>query len=104
MVRDTPNQTPATGRNPVLDRNIAELLKHREMEDRAASLQEKTADAMTRFIGSLRFVYLHLAIVGWWISVNLGWIPGPKFDPTFVVLAMAASVEAIFLSTFVLIS
>ena len=37
--------------------------------------------------------------------INLGWIPGvPRFDPTFVILAMEASVEAIFLSTFVLIS
>jgi uncharacterized membrane protein len=37
--------------------------------------------------------------------VNIGLVPGaPKFDPTFVILATAASVEAIFLSTFVLIS
>jgi uncharacterized membrane protein len=37
--------------------------------------------------------------------VNLGWVPGvPAWDPSFVVLAMVASVEAIFLSTFVLIS
>jgi uncharacterized membrane protein len=60
---------------------------------------------MTRFTGSMRFVYLHLAIFGGWIVANLGWIPGvPAWDPSFVVLAMAASVEAIFLSTFVLIS
>jgi uncharacterized membrane protein len=42
---------------------------------------------------------------GAWIVINLGWVPGvPKFDPTFVVLAMVASVEAIFISTFVLVS
>jgi uncharacterized membrane protein len=53
----------------------------------------------------MRFVYLHLAIYMAWIVVNLGWIPGVRrFDPSFVVLAMEASVEAIFLSTFVLIS
>jgi uncharacterized membrane protein len=40
-----------------------------------------------------------------WIVINLGWLPFIKrFDPSFVVLAMFASVEAIFLSTFVLIS
>jgi uncharacterized membrane protein len=51
------------------------------------------------------FVYLHLALYGAWILVNLGVVPGvPKFDPSFVILAMEASVEAIFLSTFVLIS
>jgi uncharacterized membrane protein len=44
-----------------------------------------------------------LALYGGWILSNL--LPGlPHFDPTFVILAMAASVEAIFLSTFVLIS
>jgi hypothetical protein len=48
---------------------------------------------------------LHLALYGFWIIANLGWIPGvPRWDETFVVLAMVASVEAIFLSTFVLIS
>jgi uncharacterized membrane protein len=42
---------------------------------------------------------------GAWIVANLGVIPGiPQFDPSFVILAMIASVEAIFLSTFVLIS
>ena len=50
------------------------------------------------------FVYLHLLMVGLWIVINLGWLPLPRFDPSFVILAMVASVEAIFLSTFVLIS
>ena len=60
---------------------------------------------MTRFTGSLSFVYLHLALYGFWITANVGWIPGvQRWDETFVVLAMVASVEAIFLSTFVLIT
>ncbi len=51
------------------------------------------------------FVYLHLFVFGFWIVANLHWLPGiPAWDESFVVLAMAASVEAIFLSTFVLIS
>jgi uncharacterized membrane protein len=53
----------------------------------------------------MRFVYIHLVVFGAWILINLGWLPViPRFDPSFVVLAMVASVEAIFLSTFVLIS
>jgi uncharacterized membrane protein len=53
----------------------------------------------------MAFVYLHLAGFGFWIVANLGLVPGvPKWDESFVVLAMIASVEAIFLSTFVLIS
>ena len=51
------------------------------------------------------FVYLHLSVFGVWILINLGLVPGlGLFDPSFVILAMVASVEAIFLSTFVLIS
>jgi uncharacterized membrane protein len=88
----------------VVERNIKAILARRQLEEREKSLQDKLADRITRFTGSMRFVYLHLAIFGAWIVVNLGWTPLPRFDPSFVVLAMVASVEAIFLSTFVLIS
>jgi uncharacterized membrane protein len=44
-------------------------------------------------------------VYGAWIVFNLGWIPGvTSWDPSFVILAMIASVEAIFLSTFILIT
>jgi uncharacterized membrane protein len=89
----------------VVDRNIRALLEHRQEQQVSRSGEERIADAITRFTGSMRFVYIHLVLFGTWIVVNLGWVPGaPKFDPSFVVLAMVASVEAIFLSTFVLIS
>ena len=53
----------------------------------------------------MTFVAVHAIAYGLWLAVNLGAVPGIKpFDPSFVVLAMEASVEAIFLSTFVLIS
>jgi uncharacterized membrane protein len=53
----------------------------------------------------MRFVYVHLVLYGSWIVANLGWLPGIRpWDSTFVVLAMIASVEAIFLSTFILIT
>ena len=90
---------------PVLDRNIAVLRARRAAEEVKATLEERLAEGITRFTGSMRFVYLHLAVYGFWIVANLGWVPAvPRWDPTFVVLAMVASVEAIFLSTFVLIS
>jgi uncharacterized membrane protein len=88
----------------VIDRNVEALLKRREAERRSTSRQDKIADAITAFAGSMKFVYLHLAVYGAWIIVNLPGVPFPKFDPTYVVLAMAASVEAIFVSTFVMIS
>src|SRR5687768_495177 len=89
----------------VVDRNIRALLAHRQEQQVSRSRQERIADAVTRFTGSMRFVYIHLVVFGAWILINLGWLPViPRFDPSFVVLAMVASVEAIFLSTFVLIS
>ncbi len=89
----------------MLERNIQALSERRRHEERHATVQEKVAEAITRFTGSMLFVYLHLAIFGFWIVANLGWVPGvPVWDESFVVLAMWASVEAIFLSTFVLIS
>src|SRR5918994_3795299 len=98
-----PPQPP--GLSPVLERNIQALQLRREREEREATAEERLAEAITRFTGSMRFVYLHLALFGFWVAVNLGWVPGvPAWDPSFVVLAMVASVEAIFLSTFVLIS
>ena len=96
---------PAAGLSTVLARNIRSIQERRRREEVQASAQEKLADAITRFTGSLLFVYIHLAVFGFWIVANLGWVPGvPKWDESFVVLAMIASVEAIFLSTFVLIS
>ncbi len=100
----SPSPSPP-GLSSVLERNIQALSERRKREERQASLQERVAEGITRFTGSMLFVYLHLAFFGFWIVANLGWIPGvPQWDESFVVLAMWASVEAIFLSTFVLIS
>jgi uncharacterized membrane protein len=100
MADDSANRSELS---PALRRNIETLRNRRKQEARNASREEKLADAITAFTGSMPFVYLHLALYGGWIAWNL--IPVfPHFDPTFVILAMEASVEAIFLSTFVLIS
>jgi uncharacterized membrane protein len=94
-----------SGLTPVLERNIRSMDLRREREEAQASREERVAQAITNFTGSMKFVYLHLAIFGFWGIANLGLVPGiSPWDPSFVVLAMVASVEAIFLSTFVLIS
>jgi uncharacterized membrane protein len=91
--------------NRALLRNIGAMRDRRRIEEAQAPVEERLARAITRFTGSMRFVYLHLLVYGAWIVANLGWVPGlSPWDPTFVMLAMVASVEAIFLSTFVLIS
>jgi uncharacterized membrane protein len=107
MTAPTPTLPPPQPKNlsNALKRNIEALEARRQQEAVCATRQERLAEAITTFTGSMRFVYLHLALYGAWILVNIGVIPElPKFDPTFVILAMEASVEAIFLSTFVLIS
>lgn len=91
--------------DPVLERNIEVLRRKRAEAEHAATREEKLAGLFTRFSGSMAFVYVHLVIVIAWVAVNAGFVPGvPRFDESFVILATAASVEAIFLSTFVLIS
>jgi uncharacterized membrane protein len=91
--------------NSALRRNIDALRRRREEQEGRAALDERLARAVTRFAGSMRFVYVHGLLYGAWIVANLGWVPGVKpWDPSFVVLAMIASVEAIFLSTFILIT
>lgn len=89
----------------VLHQNIQALVDQRRQQEERQGVQVRVAGAISRFAGSMTFVYLHLAILVAWILANLGAIPSlPAWDPTFVILAMVASVEAIFLSTFVLIN
>ena len=90
------------GMTATLRQNIDRLAERSHRRRADALLSERIADKITGFTGSMAFVGLHLLLFGGWISWNL-W-GSPKFDPSFVVLAMVASVEAIFLSTFVLIS
>ncbi len=88
-----------------LTRNIDALAARRRQDEQSATRQDRVAKVVTNFTGSMVFVYVHLVIYGVWIAINSGVIASlPKFDPSFVILATEASVEAIFLSTFVLIS
>jgi uncharacterized membrane protein len=89
----------------VLARNIRTLQERRTREEATATLEDRIAGAISRFSGTMQFVYVHVVAYGFWILANLGLVPGvPEFDPSFVILAMVASLEAIFLSTFILIT
>ena len=74
--------------------NPAVLTHERE---RAEEAQNRVADWITRFAGSMTFVYIHLLWFGCWIGFGLEGYP-------FGLLTMIVSLEAIFLFTFVLIS
>ena len=101
---EPPVERPPAQLTGVVERNIRALLERRCAEERQRSWQDRLAAGITQFTGSMRFVYIHFLAFGLWIVVNLPWSPLPRFDPSSVVLAMAASVEAIFLSTFILIT
>jgi uncharacterized membrane protein len=71
------------------------LLQH--AEERRKSVENRIADQITRFAGSMQFVYLHVIWFGLWIGLRVE-------DYPFGLLTMIVSLEAIFLSTFVMIS
>jgi uncharacterized membrane protein len=100
----SPVTGPAQDLASVVERNITALVQRGRRDDEQRRFQDRLADRVTGFTGSMRFVVLHLVVFGLWVLVNSGATPLPRWDPTFVILATEASVEAIFLSTFVLIS
>src|SRR4051794_4875682 len=59
------------GLNSALRKNIEALRRQRQQEKRRASREEKIADRITAFTGSMQFVYLHLVIYGVWIGWNI---------------------------------
>jgi uncharacterized membrane protein len=71
------------------------LLRH--AEQRRKSLENRIADQITRFAGSMQFVYLHVIWFAAWIILGVEHYP-------YGLLTMIVSLEAIFLSTFVMIS
>ena len=71
------------------------LLMHER--ERAANVQNRIADRITIFAGSMAFVYIHIVWFGSWIALGVERYP-------YGLLTMIVSLEAIFLSTFVMIS
>ena len=91
--------------NRVVVRNIRKMIGLRLKAERERSLHERIADFITSFSGRMLFAYLHIVWFGVWILLNIGIFGFKPFDPyPFGLLTMIVSLEAIFLSTFVLIS
>jgi uncharacterized membrane protein len=88
---------------PVLAQRVG---NERRLWRGVVDVQDKIADAFTSFAGSMSFVYIHAAWFGLWVVANLGLfgaaLQWDKFP--FGLLTMIVSLEAIFLSTFVMIS
>ena len=95
----------------VEDGNLFPVLAKRVGHERKAvqalvDAQDRIADRVTSFAGSLNFVYIHAVWFGLWILLNVGALGAAlAFDKfPFGLLTMIVSLEAIFLSTFVMVS
>jgi uncharacterized membrane protein len=89
----------------VLERNVRALVDHTAEQERMRSASDRFAIAISRFAGSMKFAYLNLVFFGAWLLGSLGKIPNiAPFDRSLNIMGTVASVEAIFLATFVLIA
>ena len=89
----------------VIERNIRTIIHLRLEAAGERGLQDRIADVITSFSGRMIFVYVHIFWFGAWILLNTGNFGVRPFDPyPYGLLTMVVSLEAIFLSTFVLIS
>jgi uncharacterized membrane protein len=99
-------------RAPHVEQQASEITRRnvrtvRELEELAVadpSFADRVASFVARFAGSIHFVWIHAVFVIAWIVVNS--VPGlPHWDPyPFTLLTMWASLEAIFISSFILIA
>jgi uncharacterized membrane protein len=102
-IKDHTEDNPALSK--IIERNIRTVINLRLKAAREQSLQDHIADAFTSFSGRMVFVYVHVVWFGVWILLNTGRLGVHPFDPfPYGLLTMIVSLEAIFLSTFVLIS
>jgi uncharacterized membrane protein len=89
----------------VVQKNIDALISARDRYEKQKTLTDHVADAITKWSGSMTFVYLHVIFFAAWIVLNVTWFGFEPFDPfPFGMLTTVVSLEAIFLSTFVLVS
>jgi uncharacterized membrane protein len=92
----------------IMRKNVSALIEMQRKVVAGRSVQDRAADAITDFAGSMKFVYVHAVWFGIWILFNVGLLHLPHvsdFDPfPFGLLTMIVSLEAIFLSTFIMVS
>ena len=88
-----------------IERYVRTIIRLRMKAARERTLQDRIADAITSFSGRMLFVYTHLVWFSMWLLLNAGILGTPPFDPfPYGLLTMIVSLEAIFLSTFILIT
>lgn len=98
----------ASGPNTVEEltrRNVDRVLALEAVDHQKATTADRVADAITGFSGSIKFVWITVLTVGGWVVLNLALPQADRIDPfPFSLLTLVLSVEAIFLSIFILMS
>ncbi|HUQ18108.1 MAG TPA: DUF1003 domain-containing protein [Gemmatimonadaceae bacterium] len=106
--RRTETERPERGtrrRSSIVERNLRALAELADAQRQAKSMQDRFAMAVSHFAGRMSFVYVHAVVFGLWVLANTGLLPGIRhFDPNLNALNTIATLEAIFLATFVLIA
>jgi uncharacterized membrane protein len=102
----TPGENRRNGKSAeeLTEQNVDRVSQLEESARQRRTSTDRVAEVIARFCGSMTFVWVHVVWFGGWILLNL--IPGvPHFDQfPFTFLTLVVSLEAIFLSTFILIS
>jgi uncharacterized membrane protein len=109
METNAPSMSSRTYHQPetvtdLTERNVQTIVQLEQTATKQRTRADRVADFVASFCGSMTFVWVHVAWFGGWIVVNA--VPGlPHFDSfPFTFLTLVVSLEAIFLSTFILIS
>ena len=102
----TPGKIRRNGKSAeeLTEQNVDKVSQLEQSARQQRTSTDRIAEAIANFCGSMTFVWVHVVWFGGWILLNL--IPGvPHFDQfPFTFLTLVVSLEAIFLSTFILIS
>ncbi|MBK8465713.1 MAG: DUF1003 domain-containing protein [Chloracidobacterium sp.] len=85
------------------ENNVLKIISIENAQKDNRTVGQKISEGIAAFCGSMVFVYVHIVWFGGWITVNS--IANFQFDPfPYTFLTLVVSLEAIFLSTFILIS
>ena len=92
-----------TATSTVAQDNISRIVRLETEFLEKRSFAERIGDRIADFMGSIQFVLIHVVWFTLWIVVNISFVPLPHFDPyPFLLLGQIVSIEAVLLSTFVL--
>ena len=103
---DAEHDAPAPGSvDELTRRNVARIEALEAAEHEKARPADRVADAIARFAGSILFVWVTVLMIGGWMAWNLVLPRRDRLDPfPFPLLTLVLSIEAIFLSIFILMS